>query len=252
MDWLSSWVAACWDVEGPAPVLELTIKQVVVSVVIALLLEVPPDGEAKSKRSTKLAKGKRPKQGSKMRERSKSTKPPALQVEHADSPRRRTRGTQRLPPRHNLTKEEVRDRNWGYLLTNPFIYTGYREERGSLFACLCSCGQIHNETFNIWSHYIAALYFLNAYTHHAYYSQHTNPSRFVALAAGTLFSVSAVAHTGAALGRHAEEILFRLDRATIAVYFCVFTLVCGYQHFGSREGEEMVVDTHHQIDEIHT
>ncbi|KAF2070286.1 hypothetical protein CYY_008392 [Polysphondylium violaceum] len=44
---------------------------------------------------------------------------------------------------------------------NPFIKTGFRENtQNSFIECTKSCFQLHNDTLNIWSHLIAALFYI--------------------------------------------------------------------------------------------
>ena len=73
-------------------------------------------------------------------------------------------------------------------LTGSPLLSGYRRPT-SVCGCFCSCGCAHNETFNIWSHWVAALWFARNY------ARTRGPTRYVAAAAAALFSVSASAHT---------------------------------------------------------
>ena len=41
-----------------------------------------------------------------------------------------------------------------------YIETGYRERTSSLWNCITSLFRIHNESFNIWSHLVASLYYV--------------------------------------------------------------------------------------------
>jgi len=160
-----------------------------------------------------------------------------------------------------LTREEVKklgeEEAW-VLGQNPYIFRGFRffrkyryfidklskmkkakenvfylkarENCSRLVHCACSCGEVHNETVNIWSHYFAALYFWNAYKKHD-----NDIVQYHALAAASLFSISTVAHTFMSHGKTTECNLFRFDRASIAAYFCVMTLIAGHHHFGYRK-----------------
>ena len=101
--------------------------------------------------------------------------------------------------------------------------------------CLCSTGCLHNETCNIWTHVFASLYFFNCYLSH----DPSSASKFVALAACYLFTVSSVAHSCSCHSEYVEKVMFRVDRASIALYFLVFVLVAGYQHFVLSRGELM-------------
>jgi hypothetical protein len=64
----------------------------------------------------------------------------------------------------------------------PDIKSGYRRPCG-MATCVCSCGCGHNESFNVWSHYVAAIWFLRQYRHNR------KLPRWVALAAGCLYVV---------------------------------------------------------------
>ena len=81
----------------------------------------------------------------------------------------------------------------------------------------------------------ASLYFFNCYLSH----DPSSASKFVALAACYLFTVSSVAHSCSCHSEVVEKIMFRVDRASIALYFLVFVLVAGYQHFVLSRGEVM-------------
>ena len=45
---------------------------------------------------------------------------------------------------------------------NPFILTGYRD-RTSVIGCLKSVLLLHNETINIWSHFLGFLFFVGLF-----------------------------------------------------------------------------------------
>ena len=119
---------------------------------------------------------------------------------------------------------------WSFI---PHIYYGYRYRRNSFAYCLLSTGCLHNETCNIWTHVFASLYFFNCFLSH----DPSSTSKFVALAACYLFTVSSVAHSCSCHSEYVEKVLFRVDRASIALYFLVFVLVAGYQHFVLSRGE---------------
>ena len=133
-----------------------------------------------------------------------------------------------------LTRKDVEkkgaEQSWRII---PYLQYGYRESNNSFIYCACSTGCLHNETCNIWTHVFAALYFFNSFLNHSPDSM----SKFVALAACYLFSVSTVAHSCSCHSKPVEKIMFRIDRASIAVYFTVFVLVAGYQHFLQSRNE---------------
>jgi hypothetical protein len=74
-----------------------------------------------------------------------------------------------------------------WMVDNHKIISGYRRNMG-LLGCASSAGGAHNETFNIWSHAFAAMYFLNAFM-----QSHRGRARWQALGAAYLFSVSQTA-----------------------------------------------------------
>lgn len=63
---------------------------------------------------------------------------------------------------------------------NEYILSGYREPTKSFRKCCQSLKYIHNETINIYSHFLGAAVFLLApsYTYHSLYSR--NPQATVA------------------------------------------------------------------------
>lgn len=134
------------------------------------------------------------------------------------------------------TQKEVKDKgishHWRIM---RYVKHGYRKSNKNLTYCICSSGCMHNETCNIWTHIFAALYFFNCYLNHPQESM----SKFVALAAGLLFAISTMAHTCSCHSAPVEKIMFRIDRASIAIYFTVFVIVAGYQHFFQSRGEEI-------------
>lgn len=113
------------------------------------------------------------------------------------------------------------------------IVSGYRRSM-DVVGCASSAGGVHNETFNIWSHAFAALWFLNAF-----FRSHKGNARWQALAGATLFSVSAFAHCFSATGPQAHKLLFSVDRAMIAVYFWSISIFISKTHF-APEGQAVV------------
>lgn len=133
-----------------------------------------------------------------------------------------------------LTQKEVKEKgsahHWRIM---PYIHYGYRKSNKNFMYCACSTGCIHNETCNIWTHVFAALYFFNCFFNHSQESM----SKYVALAAGLLFAISTMAHSCSCHSESVEKIMFRVDRASIAIYFTVFVVVAGYQHFLQSRNE---------------
>ena len=87
---------------------------------------------------------------------------------------------------------------WSFI---PHIYYGYRYRRNSFAYCLLSTGCLHNETCNIWTHVFASLYFFNCFLSH----DPSSTSKFVALAACYLFTVSSVAHSCSCHSEYVEK-----------------------------------------------
>ena len=132
-----------------------------------------------------------------------------------------------------VTKDEVPD----WLRDNEYLETGYRQGDCTCLDSLCSCGSGScNETFNVWSHYVGALWFWRIFflSDKLRNTPGTSAPRFSALAAAVLFSISTGAHCFASTSRRANDVLFRVDRAAIAGFFCVLSTVCGLMHFGHR------------------
>lgn len=97
-------------------------------------------------------------------------------------------------------------------IDNKSIIHGFRSDR-SCFSCLCSMCELHNETCNIWTHLLPALYYV------PYCSPRWHPAtRLVALAGSSLFAMSTVAHTFCANSMESSKLLFQLDKAMIAVF----------------------------------
>ena len=103
---------------------------------------------------------------------------------------------------------------WSFI---PHIYYGYRCKRNSFVYCLCSTGCLHNETCNIWTHVFASLYFFNCFLSH----DPSSTSKFVALAARYLFTVSSVAHSCSCHSEYVEKVLFRGSCVDRIVFFSV-------------------------------
>lgn len=136
-------------------------------------------------------------------------------------------------PVDTLTRDEARSLLGDYAVEGKeATLSGYRRECG-VCGCLCGCGSVNNETCNIWTHAIAALVFANA----ASKCSPTSPARLSAWAATLVFLCSTAAHTHMPLGEAASKILFRIDRASIAIYVLLSTVSVGLQHFLVSRGE---------------
>eukprot|EP00301_Raphidiophrys_heterophryoidea_P008116 c13055_g2_i3.p1 GENE.c13055_g2_i3~~c13055_g2_i3.p1 ORF type:complete len:377 (-),score=57.72 c13055_g2_i3:175-1227(-) len=115
-----------------------------------------------------------------------------------------------------------------WMADNPYIRHGFRPPRMSVTGCVCSCGAMHNETINIWTHFFASLYFVNAF-----FFCRRRLARWQALVAAYLFSASTIAHCFFPTGEVASWCLFGFDRASIAIYFYAVSVFITYAHFES-------------------
>jgi len=115
-----------------------------------------------------------------------------------------------------------------WLVYNSHIKGGYRRQC-NLCECACSCGTLHNETFNVWSHYMAALWFINS----ALLSR-GSMTQAIAVSSAITMSSSAIAHCFGAAGPRINDWLFRFDRASIALTFMVISWATGRQHYLQR------------------
>lgn len=135
---------------------------------------------------------------------------------------------------HGVKKSEVvkeRAKVPSWIWDSDHIMHGYRAERRSVWFCLCSCGCVHNETCNIWSHLIGASWFANSF----WLTEVNAPPRAVALAATITFTTSSIAHCFGSYEEEVSRTLWRLDRASIGLLFTVLSMCSGYQHFRTRD-----------------
>ena len=135
---------------------------------------------------------------------------------------------------HGLEKRDVvkeREKVPSWIWDSDYIMRGYRVERPSVCFCLCSCGCVHNESCNVWSHFIAALWFANA----AWFTEANAPPRAVAMAATITFTTSAIAHSFGSYEKEVCRILWSFDRASIGLLFTVLSMCSGFQHFRTRD-----------------
>ncbi|KAF7893697.1 uncharacterized protein EAF02_001235 [Botrytis sinoallii] len=133
---------------------------------------------------------------------------------------------------------------------NPHIHSGYRQISHSTSTCLHSCVQIHNETFNIWSHFIPCIlfiilegiimYYLNTRYPNATIKDHIIFSFFI-LCATICLGISAIFHSLISHSQKGRDLWLKLDYVGIvfliigcfisAVYmsfFCQQTLQYAY------------------------
>ncbi|KAJ6035562.1 hemolysin-III family protein [Penicillium canescens] len=116
---------------------------------------------------------------------------------------------------------------WFRRESNQWILRGYRPISGSAHASFCSWSYIHNESINIYSHLIPAVFFLLG----EWYIQQYLTSRysgvtgadFIAfsifmLAAVMCLSLSATYHTLMNHSKHMEHLCLRLDMLGIVIF----------------------------------
>lgn len=112
----------------------------------------------------------------------------------------------------------------------PFVGRGYRPQL-TLLGCLRSLFTIHNESFNIWSHLIAAFMFarlarqrfLSTATPHQ--GRRRLAPLLVALGGTAVFGTSAVAHCFCAHGKRTNDRCFACDKACISLF--MWTCIVG-------------------------
>ena len=120
--------------------------------------------------------------------------------------------------------------------SEPYILTGYRPKL-TLIGCLRSIFSVHNETFNIWSHLVGALYMAHL-TQKRWYSKSTShsglrrfPPLLTSTVGGLLFTASATAHCCCAHGKKTCQICFAVDKSFISYYMCSCALASSIVFF---------------------
>lgn len=116
---------------------------------------------------------------------------------------------------------------WFRCESNQWIFRGYRPISGSAHASFCSWSYIHNESVNIYSHLIPAIFFLLG----EWYIQQYLASRysgftgadFIAfsifmLTAVACLSLSATYHTLMNHSQHVEHFCLRLDMLGVVIF----------------------------------
>ncbi|ENH71182.1 hemolysin-III family protein [Fusarium oxysporum] len=106
--------------------------------------------------------------------------------------------------------------------SNKCILYGYRGISGSFRTSLCSLSYIHNESVNIYSHLIAAVFFLLCQWYIQQYSEATGAD-FIALsifmlAAVTCLSFSATYHTFMNHSKSVAHFCLRLDMLGVVIF----------------------------------
>jgi adiponectin receptor len=124
---------------------------------------------------------------------------------------------------------------WFQRDNNPWILNGYRPISDSIFASVRSLGSLHNETFNIYSHFIPAIvFFLGEWYILQYlagkYPRLTSTDSVVfsifMLTASTCYASSALYHTLMNHSYTVDHFCHRLDMLGIGI-FIVGDIVLG-------------------------
>lgn len=111
-------------------------------------------------------------------------------------------------------------------LQESFVRTGYRKPYSTTWECLQSLFYINNESFNMWSHIIAVLYFIVRYTVVLLeLRQPSSPQRdfywpmlssFIGTV--TVYTLSATAHLFNSKSEQMHRIFYFFDYAGISIY----------------------------------
>lgn len=116
---------------------------------------------------------------------------------------------------------------WFRRESNQFILRGYRPISGSAQASFCSWLYMHNESVNIYSHLIPAVFFLLGEWYIQQYLagrySEVTAADFIAfsifmLTATTCLSLSATYHTLMNHSQHVERLCLRLDMLGVVVF----------------------------------
>lgn len=122
-------------------------------------------------------------------------------------------------------KKTLQDHQAPAFLREPFITSGYRDsENITVKQCLLTLFTVHNETFNIWSHIIAAFIFF-VYSMHQISSHGLligNPSTYpllcFVLGNCTMLFFSSFAHLFCCMSWRARHTCFYIDYAAISLF----------------------------------
>jgi adiponectin receptor len=116
---------------------------------------------------------------------------------------------------------------WFRRESNQWILHGYRPISGSVHASFCSWSYIHNESVNIYSHLIPAVFFLldQRYIQQYLRSRHSGVTSadFIAfsifmLTAAACLSLSATYHTLINHSQNVEYLCLRLDMLGVVIF----------------------------------
>lgn len=109
-------------------------------------------------------------------------------------------------------------------LREPFIKSGYRRANSTPWQCLKSLFYINNESFNVWSHIIAALYFAVRYgmavsnQMDSILDPYNLPLLASAMGTVILYSSSATAHLFNSISERGYKICFFFDYSAVSFY----------------------------------
>lgn len=118
----------------------------------------------------------------------------------------------------------------------PFILSGYRGEEYRAFGpAAASAFELHNETWNIWTHLLAAFYFLAVVALWPPVSGATPLVRACTAVHAGLYWISATAHTFGVVSERVSLMLFRADKAAIAIMFLASGACAAVLEFGTAQ-----------------
>ena len=147
------------------------------------------------------------------------------------------------------SETEKKHERWLYVTEVPedakerFILKGYRPFGMSPLACVRSALSYTNETLNIWTHLIAAIYFIHFYWNDQrlrhFYSSHSwstlGPLALYQLSLVVIFAFSAWAHLFNSMSAVWRHMCFMLDYVGICFYaMCSAIVYCYYSGDGNK------------------
>ncbi|EWZ77817.1 hypothetical protein FOXG_20922 [Fusarium oxysporum f. sp. lycopersici 4287] len=111
---------------------------------------------------------------------------------------------------------------WFRQESNKYILSGYRDISGSFITSLCSLSYLHNESVNIYSHLIPAVFFFLGEWYIQQYSEVTGADSIALsifmLAAVTCLSLSVAYHTLMNHSKRVGHFCLRLDMLGVVVF----------------------------------
>ena len=105
---------------------------------------------------------------------------------------------------------------------DKYILSGYRNPNSSISECVSSAFRINNETFNIWTHCCAAVFFINLVLtlnskHDFLQDSYVTPLALFLFSTCLVFMTSSLAHMFSALSARARHICFFFDYTSLSI-----------------------------------